>query len=315
MTEERDHGGRIDAAIAEFGGSYDDWIDLSTGINPDPYPLPKIDTRYWTNLPDDLQIKGLEDAARSFWRVPDGAEIVATPGASAAIACLPKLIAGISVHIPKPTYNEHAAAFSSNGWASRKDADTLVVVNPNNPDGKIWNKVDVTAKHCIIDESFCDVVPDASLIELSRSLDHVILKSFGKFWGLAGLRLGFAICLPEFATKLRNGLGPWPVSGPACQIGTHALLDEQWAIETRIKLAHSSDRLDEMLTGAGFEIVGGTSLFRLVSTNNARDAFNHLASNSILTRIFPYSDKWIRFGLPNGEENWARIDQALKSMP
>ncbi|TNF63322.1 MAG: threonine-phosphate decarboxylase, partial [Rhodobacteraceae bacterium] len=181
----RDHGGDLDAAIARFGGARPDWIDLSTGINPVPYPLPDLPPDLWRALPDTGASQALRDAARLFWSVPDGAGILPAPGASALIAAMPRLADPGAVRIDPPTYNEHAAAFRAEGWTvtGAGPAQARVLVHPNNPDGRVWRDLDADAPLSVIDESFCDVLPEASLVALAERPGVVVLKSFGKFWG------------------------------------------------------------------------------------------------------------------------------------
>lgn len=308
----RDHGGGLDAAIAIYGGTRSDWLDLSTGINPRPFPIPPLAADAWTALPDTGAQAALEHAARRFWRVPDDADIVAANGASALIAAIPGLWPVGRVTIPAPTYNEHAAAFANHGWRQSGDADTAVVVNPNNPDGRIWSATDLPARRMIIDESFCDVTPGASLIRLAGRTDTILLKSFGKFWGLAGLRLGFAITTPQIAARLRAQLGPWAVSGPALQIGRAALSDDAWADATRDRLEKDTAMLDDILGAAGLTPAGGTPLFRLVHARDAAAVQDRLCRAHILTRRFPYSTTLLRFGVPADDGARARLRTALK---
>lgn len=317
MNDARDHGGALDAAVARFGGPRSHWIDLSTGINPNPYPLPEVTPDDWASLPDPARIQKLEAAAAHFWSVPEGWQVVAAGGASAIIAALPSILTGTSVSIPEPTYNEHWAAFRASGWRkSQQNPHVQVVVHPNNPDGKLWSPPELNASQTVVDESFCDICRDESLLLSEQRPDRVIiLKSFGKFWGLAGLRLGFAICSPEDAQRLRNQLGPWAVSGPACTIGTQALADQDWASNTRSSLATAAERLRDLLRSTGLGHVGGTDLFHLAEVPNASEAFVHFAKAKILTRIFPYSKTWIRFGLPGAEEEWDRLKAALSDLP
>ena len=311
MSNGRDHGGGIDAAKARFGGDRTDWLDLSTGINPLPYPGGQIDPGAWTALPDRAAITALETAARAFWTVPDGAALIAAPGASALIARLPHTRPTGTVDIQTPTYNEHAAAFIAQGWTlSDTGATAQVIVHPNNPTGRLWQTTDITAPFAIIDESFCDVTPDRSLIGLSTRPGTIILKSFGKFWGLAGLRLGFAIGDPAIIGKLTDAMGPWPVSGPALQIGTRALADHTWATETRARLVADTARLDRLMIRRGAVLVGGTTLFRTYQVNDAAAWQARLARHHIWTRIFPYSQSWLRLGLPH-PDRWDQLDNAL----
>lgn len=309
----RDHGGGVDAAAARFGGAVADWLDLSTGINPCPYPVPDLADSCWTALPDIAAQSALVSAARAFWSVPQSASVLAAPGASALIARIPGLAAPDSVAIPGPTYNEHAAAFAAHGWRIvPRGGVAQVVVHPNNPDGRFWTDAALSgAPLTVIDESFCDVTPDHSLMPLARRPGTLILKSFGKFWGLAGLRLGFVIGDSALIARLAEGLGPWPVSGPALAIGQVALADQDWAATTRSRLDRDAARLDALLQAAGATPRGGTPLFRLYDTENAAAWQTRLARHHIWSRIFPYSDRWLRLGLPGAEADWTRLEAAL----
>ncbi len=308
----RDHGGRIDAAVEQYGGNPDDWIDLSTGINPAPYPLPEFDARVWQTLPDETAQQALLNAARQFWEIPDAAAVLAAPGASALIARIPALAPAGRVQITTPTYNEHAAAFAANGWSvqAQGPVEARVLVNPNNPDGRQWQADDADADLTVIDESFCDVTPESSLMPLAARPGCVVLKSFGKFWGLAGLRLGFAIALPETIDRLSDMLGPWPVSGPALCTGTHALRDVTWAEQTRARLRRDAIRLDQIMIARGATRAGGTDLFRLYSVDDAAAWQDKLAQRHIWSRTFPYSKTFLRLGLPPAD-SWQRLQDAV----
>lgn len=310
MTQKRDHGGGVDAARAEYGGTRSEWLDLSTGINPVPYPIPAIEPVSWNALPDYAAMDALERAARKFWNVPDEASILAAPGASALIARIPTLAKSGMVRVESRTYNEHEAAFRMAGWDVSDDSpDARVIVSPNNPTGDYWSGTDQTPL-LIIDESFCDLCPEKSRMDLAANTGTIILKSFGKFWGLAGLRLGFAIGDPSLIAKLANTLGPWPVSGPALRIGAAALEDYDWAAETRARLARDSARIDALMLAKGAEIQGGTDLFRLYRVEDAAAWQDHLAKHRIWSRIFPYSNTWLRLGLP-APDRWEQLKAAL----
>lgn len=311
MNKPRDHGGGLDAAIRQYGGTRADWLDLSTGINPMPYPMPRLPADAWTALPDRGAFDRLYSLARHFWSVPDGAEIVAAGGASAIIAALPRVLPRGSVYIPGPTYNEHGAAFQAADWDLGQDpSHAMVAVQPNNPDGHLWQADELAAPITIIDESFCDVTADHSMIDLAVRPGTIVLKSFGKFWGLAGLRLGFAIGDPGIIGKLTELLGPWQVSGPALAIGAEALSDPEWADQTRARLATDATRLDTLLTGKGAALVGGTPLFRLYQVQDAAAAQAQLARHKVWSRIFPYAPDWLRLGLPP-HGRWDQLEAAL----
>lgn len=309
----RDHGGGLDAAVAKYGGTRSNWMDLSTGINPVPYPVGEIDPEAWTALPDSRPMDRLLAAARAFWNVPDEAEIVAANGASAIIAQMPRLMGeNDSVYIRTPTYNEHAAAFKAAGHFVLEhpsdDEPAQVFVHPNNPTGRLVPRdAAVSRKLNIIDESFCDVVPHESLIDECDGVGFIILKSFGKFWGLAGLRLGFVIGSPSTIAPLRDFLGPWAVAGPALEIGARALEDVAWAEATRARLAQDAKRLDDLV---GWPLVGGTDLFRTYEVPDAAEMQDKLARGQVWSRIFPYSKTWIRLGLP-APDRWGQLEAAL----
>ena len=326
----RDHGGGIDAARARWGGARAAWLDLSTGINPVPWPDPpdgapasagaraweRLAPDLWTALPDREAASRLEAAARAAWDAPEGAAVLATPGTSAAIAQLPRLVPRGRVAVPEPTYNEHAAAFAAAGWTLAEPGaegppDAFVAVHPNNPDGRVWRADELPpARLTVIDESFGHLAPGASLIRLAARPGVVVLRSFGKFWGLAGLRLGFAIGDPGLLGRLAEALGPWPVSGPALAIGAEALADRAWAERTRARLARDARRLDAVLARHGAEPAGGTDLFRLVRVADAGAFRDRLAAHRVLVRTFPWSDRLVRLGLP-APGAWARLEAAL----
>lgn len=309
---QRDHGGGLDAAVMRYGGNRSDWLDLSTGINPESFPVTGVQPQAWTGLPDRNAQENLVESARSFWSVPAGAAVLPAPGASALIATLPALASPQTVEITPPTYNEHAAGFQAHGWTvtDHGPAQARVLVHPNNPDGRLWTEQDVTAPLTVIDESFCDICPDQSLISLADRPGVIILKSFGKFWGLAGLRLGFAIGDPDLISKLSTWQGPWAVSGAALEIGAQALRDHTWANTTRARLTQDAKRLDDMVLARGGRLTGGTPLFRLYKVDDAAAWHDRLARAHILSRVFPYSKTYLRLGLPPAH-GWDRVRAAL----
>ena len=320
----RDHGGDLDRAKARFGG--DGWIDLSTGINPVVYPMPDLSRESLAALPTRSDIEALEAAARAAYRT--SADCVALAGAQAAIQLVPRLGPARDARVLGPTYNEHAAALAAQGWAvghvsgleALEGANLAVVVNPNNPDGRSWKPEDLMALServglLVVDESFADPMPEISVAPLlgreRQGAQIVVLRSFGKFYGLAGLRLGFALGTEPLMTAFRRLSGPWAVSGPAIAAGRAALADETWQEATAGRLAVDAARLDALAERAGWLLVGGTPLFRTYRTEDAAAAQDRLAKARIWTRVFPYSDSWIRLGLPGTDEAWARLQAAL----
>ncbi len=265
----------------------------------------------------------LSNVAAKAYNTP--ARVIATSGAQGAIQIVPWLRAPGRAAVLAPTYNEHAAALRACGWqvdeVSKLDAlagaDLAVVVNPNNPDGRRTTPDRLQALSqqvglLIIDESFGDPEPDLSLAPQLEQDNVVILRSFGKFYGLAGVRLGFALAQGSLADRLADMVGPWPVSGPAIDIACQALADTNWQEQTIDWLAASSDRLDGMAQKAGWEVVGGTPLFRTYATPDATAAQNALAAHHVWSRIFPYSNSWIRLGLPK-DDRWSQLEAAMEA--
>lgn len=317
-----EHGGNLDHARQRFGGREEDWIDLSTGINRMPYPVGEIAAHHWQALPSRSEIKALHRAAQHAYGTT--APIVAMGGAQAAIQLLPQLASRGVVRILAPTYNEYAAVLSSAGWDVEEvreldalaGADLAIVVNPNNPNGRRHAPKDLLALlprvgHLIIDESFADAVPELSLAPEAGQPGLLILRSFGKFYGLAGLRLGFAIGHTDDIGELAVASGPWPVSGAAIAIGCRALRDDAWAKSTSARLARDCIRLDAMAQRQGWHLVGGAPLFRLYETPDALAAQEKLARGQIWSRVFAQNPTWLRLGLPGAEVEWSRLDEAL----
>lgn len=323
----RDHGGNLAQAMADLGGTPADWIDLSTGINAISYPVGQISAKAWTRLPERGRLAALEHTAqRAYGSV---LETVAVAGAQAAIQLVPMLAPTGRAAILTPTYNEHAAAFRSAGWSvqefSTLDAlagsTVAVVVNPNNPDGAVHAPDALRALAgkvgtLVIDESFADPMPDLSVAGNTGPLPEniIVLRSFGKFYGLAGIRLGFVLAAPGIAQKLRDRVGPWPISGMAIEVAEQALADAHWAEQTTARLQRDMARLDDLARHAGWGLVGGTPLFRTYATPAASSAQRKLAAHHIWTRIFPYSDTWIRLGLPGTDADWSRLASALSDL-
>jgi len=317
------HGGRLGAARTAWPDAPTPWIDLSTGINPWPYPVPALAPETWSRLPDPESLRALERTAAKAFGVEDPERIVAAAGSEALIRLLPHLLAANRVAISSRTYGGHADAWRAAGREivdpSDATADLRVLVNPNNPTGRVLphdQVVELTDGPLLVDEAFADVDPATSVASLAGVPGFerlTVLRSFGKFFGLAGVRLGFMIAEPALAARARRALGDWPVSGPAIAAGLAAYADTAWAAQTRSRLIEDTVQLDSLLRRAGFEIAGGTTLFRLTRAADAPRRFQVLAQAGILTRPFPWDETLIRFGLPGPEQDWRRLANALES--
>jgi cobalamin biosynthetic protein CobC len=327
------HGGRLAAARRLFPAAPSPFIDLSTGINPHPYPLAPFSVAALTRLPEPESEEALRHLAASAYGAPSPDHVVAAPGSQILISLLPTLLACQHVAILSPTYGEHAAAWRLAGATvvtvpsvavlmdQAAAGVALVLCNPNNPDGR---RIDadtlaMLAARCagqggtlVVDEAFADLEPDVPLAgSLLPSAGLVVLRSFGKCHGLAGLRLGFMLADIGMAGRMRSLLGPWAVSGPAIEAGLQALSDESWRDRMSHALDHASQRLDRLLTEAGLVPVGGTRLFRLAETPDASAIFESLGRAGLLVRRFDDQPHRLRFGMPPDEEACSRLRTAL----
>ena len=319
------HGGDLAGAEARWGRPAEGWLDLSTGINPWPYPVPDIPPHAWHRLPGAAEEQALLDAARRCWSVPLSTDIVAAPGSQPLIQAAPRLLQPGRVAILGPTYGEHERAWAAAGhqvelvadFAALAQAQAAVVVNPNNPDGRVIAAEDLIALAdkiglLVVDEAFGETRPDLSLT--GQSIQNlVVLRSFGKFYGLAGLRLGFALAESVLAARLAAMMGPWAVSGPALAIGAAALADRDWAESMRPRLSQAAAGLAEVLTACGLEVVGGTSLFQLARHPQAAELYQRLGRAGILVRAFAGRPDLLRFGLPHGAQGRERLRRILAS--
>ena len=326
MSRPLAHGGRLRQAREMFPDAPLPFVDLSTGINPHPYPLPPLPDSAFSRLPEPEEVAALEQAAARAYGVADPAMVVAAPGTQALIQWLPRLFPQPAVAILGPTYAEHAGAWTASGArivaasapAAFAEAPAAVLCNPNNPDGRRWPAaalLDAAPRDLlVVDEAFADLEDDAASLTCAPMLPHpavIALRSFGKTYGLAGVRLGFALAAPERAAMLRAALGPWAVSGIAIAAGRAALADVAWRDAMRVRLRQEAAALDACLAAAGLDVVGGTLLFRLAEHDNAQALFRRLGGAGILVRRFDDQPRRLRFGLPGTPDAWARLRAAL----
>lgn len=324
-----EHGGHLRAAAARYAITLDQWLDLSTGLNPHPWPVTPPALSSWARLPEDGD--GLEHAAAAFY---GAANPLPLPGSQAAIQALPRLRAPSRVGVPALGYREHAYHWSLAGHevvelpegdpgalldAGRGALDCLVVINPNNPTGQRWpvetllewrERLAARGGWLIVDEAFMDVTPEHSLAPHVGLPGLVLLRSLGKFFGLAGARVGFLWAGPGLRGALRHWLGPWALSGPAREVARRALEDHRWHQEMRTALPLASARLARLLSAHGLAPSGGSALFQWVMTSRAEALQEMLAHQGIWVRCFTQCPS-IRFGLPGREDEWQRLEQAL----
>lgn len=330
------HGGNLAAARALYGEPVGGWLDLSTGINPHGYPVPPIPPDAWLRLPED---DGLEAQAAAHYGVSDARAVLAVAGSQAAIRALPALLPRGRVGIAQIGYSEYAPAFARAGHEAVSLPEAaflsdlpdsvrhLVVVNPNNPTARLlpaetlrdWHaRLHARGGTLIVDEAFIEALEDGpTLAPLAGAPGLVVLRSIGKFYGLAGARIGFTLAAPELLTALRDALGHWTVNGPARSVVCTALADTAWQTSTRIRLQQAGARLSALLDCHGLPNAA-TPLFAWVPTPLAHMLHVSLARAGIWTRLFDMPGlpglPGLRFGLPPDETGWQRLADALASL-
>lgn len=324
------HGGRLREAAAAFPNAPTPWLDLSTGINPEPWQGPRAAWSDLARLPDPGEISDLEGIAADAFGVDHPRRVLATAGVEAGLRLLPAIIDGADVAIVSPTYSGHETAWRlaeqsvaalSLEAAFRTTACVLVIVNPNNPDG---HRIERTALldlamsrsrgglWTIVDESFVETSPELSVA--GATIERlIVLRSFGKFYGLPGVRLGFIVAEPMVIERLQALQGDWPISADAVAIGRAAYLDETWRGQARERLTRDAHALDQLLVAHGLTIIGGTSLFRMVSAPDASALFEGLCEQGILTRPFHDAEDRLRIGVPR-EAGLTRLAAALEGL-
>jgi cobalamin biosynthetic protein CobC len=322
-----EHGGRLRAAARQYGVAEAHWLDLSTGIAPWSFAIPPIDTRAWARLPEPDD--GLEAAACAYYDAP---EVLPVPGSQSAIQLLPRLRKIGKVGVLSPCYAEHAEAWRRGGHLVREireaevdyyldSLDVLVLVNPNNPTGRLvpperlleWHqRLSQRGGWLVVDEAFMDHSPAHSISSYSHRPGLIVLRSFGKFFGLAGARLGFALAEHRLLRLLAEQVGPWAVGGPIRAVGLACLEDRTTQAVQRARCALASERLVRVLSAFGLQPQGGCALFQWLITEHAARLHGFLAERSILVRLFAHNSS-LRFGLPAVEADWQRLETALSA--
>jgi cobalamin biosynthetic protein CobC len=324
-----DHGGSLGRASALFPHAPLPFVELSTGINPHSYPLFDVPATALSRLPGAERLRELAEIAASAYGSPSAANVVAAPGTQILLPRVASLVRPGRALVLGPTYAEHARAAAIAGHAVAEvddfealaEADLAVVVNPNNPDGRVIERgrlLDLAKRLgargglLVVDEAFMDVGPrEESLAGDVAEGGLVVLRSFGKFFGLAGVRLGFALSDTLTAERLEAQLGPWAVAGTALEYGIRALADTRWQDDMRRRLAEDAGGLDALLGRFGISVAGGTTLFRYLSFAGADALFSALGEHGVLVRHFAERPNVLRVGLPGGEEEWLRLAEAL----
>lgn len=343
-----EHGGKLRTAARRWGIPVENWLDLSTGVSPFAYPYPDsaaaltVPGEHWQRLPEEDD--GLEEAARNYYEAD---YLLPVAGSQAAIQALPRLRPDCKAGFLSTTYNEHMHAWKRQGhhvsfieaaagessqsnenlianlYKSAERLDVIVLVNPNNPTGtaidsvSLLNLSTILAKRggwLIVDEAFIDAETRVNSLASATGENEalIVLRSLGKFFGLAGTRVGFVLAWRKLLIDLREELGPWTINGPARYIAQKALTDSDWIAENRLRLRDTSISLKKTLCEYGLTPSGHSQNFQWVETPHAREIHQQLAQQGVLTRLFedPLS---LRFGLP-GEGDWEKLELALNSI-
>ena len=320
-----EHGGQTRVAATRYGIALEDWLDLSTGINPIPYEPPPFPPDVWARLPQEQD--GLEEAATAYYGTPD---VLPVAGSQAALQLLPRLSSHCRVGVLHPGYTEHALAWRSAGHEVVKlsaekiagavdSLDVLVLTQPNNPSGTLFSATDLHAWHAhlaarsgwlVVDEAFIEASVQASCALPQMPPGLIVLRSLGKFFGLAGARVGFVLAHPELLARIRVALGPWSMTGPSRYVAQAALRDSTWQAAARKRLLQDGARLEQLLRAAGLPPAGGCGLFQWTPTELAETIHRQLAQHGILTRCFAEPSS-LRFGLPGSATDWDRLRAAL----
>jgi cobalamin biosynthetic protein CobC len=322
-----EHGGRLRKAAWQYGIAEADWLDLSSGLAPWPFPIPDIPLRAWARLPETDD--GLEQAACEYY---GATHILPVAGSQAAIQLLPRLRRTGKVGVLSPCYAEHAEAWRRAGYIVREvleqevdffleSLDVLVVVNPNNPTGLSLTPQRLLDWHArlaqrggwlVVDEAFMDITPQLSLASQAHQVGLIVLRSFGKFFGLAGVRLGFVLAERNLLKLLAEQVGPWAVSGPTRVLGQVCLRDTVGHAQQRLRCESASQRLFDVLERHGLRPQGGCGLFQWMITDRAEQLHEFMAQRGILLRLF-VDNSSLRFGLPDTEADWLRLEQGLSA--
>ncbi|RLU04582.1 threonine-phosphate decarboxylase [Pseudomonas prosekii] len=322
-----EHGGRLRKAALDYAIAEADWLDLSSGLAPWPFPIPQIPLRAWARLPETDD--GLEQAACDYY---GAAQVLPVAGSQMAIQLLPRLRRAGKVGVLSPCYAEHAEAWRRSGYIVREvleqevdffidNLDVLVVVNPNNPTGLSLTPSRLLDWHSrlaqrggwlVVDEAFMDNTPQLSVAPFANQVGLIVLRSFGKFFGLAGVRLGFVLAERKLLKLLAEQVGPWAVSGPTRVLGQACLQDTEGHARQRLRSEQASQRLAALLERYDLKPQGGCALFQWLITERAEELHEFMARRGILLRLFTHNSS-LRFGLPADAAEEARLEQALQA--
>ena len=332
------HGGNLQQASEIYGVSMDAWLDMSTGISPWSYPVDDLPSNVWRDLPPSND--ELIATAKKYYQI-DEQNVVVSPGSQLSIRLLPQLFAKSKVALPVLGYQEHALSWKLAGHQlcfyqnveeliqliEDGKVDHAVVINPNNPSCEKTTKEKLSYISnsikgvLLVDEAFMDFyqtapsqIPESSFgSAISLNAENVIVvRSIGKFFGLAGLRLGFVIGLHPVLQKLQTLFQPWAINHASMLISRQALADTQWQEQQRLKIKAGAKQLEPLLFSLCQDFqelrIENTALFCSVFAQSidVQKLHKQLAMLGVWTRMSNPDDKqaWLRFGLVGDMESF-----------
>jgi cobalamin biosynthetic protein CobC len=280
-------------------------------------------------------------AASSYLGADAGTEtasVVVAAGTQALIQVLPHCLINQPLLVPAVGYQEYRRQWENSGRdvltypslqrgaaAAAIDAQLqadahvhLLLINPNNPTGieftpaqiRHWSEQLAPGSCLLVDEAFMDLQPGQSLLGAELPDNVIVLRSFGKFFGLAGLRLGFAFCSSHWRQLLLAQLGPWGVNGPAQAIALQALCNRAWQQEARATIRANADLTAQLLQPLMAQLQAplladcGLFLSYVLPLPAGRWIYTQLARHGVLLRPVALDREQVllRFGIVDGTQ-------------
>lgn len=333
------HGGNLRQVAKKYGYPIEQWLDLSTGINPSGFKPAPLSDACWQRLPENDD--GLIEAALNYY---GQSNFVLTPGSQWMIQNLPAIKETLvgpeqidigPVLLPKQGYQEHRLAWQESGFdieyyeaqptiSQLNHCSVCVVIQPNNPTGQCYDQSQLNdwlailkdnEAWLVVDEAFVDCTPDKSMLDRSGEEGLIVLRSIGKFFGLAGIRIGCIFAWTALLEKVNAAMGPWAISHPSREVAIQAFHNINWQRYAIEKCHDQSKKLRDVLIKY-FQIKPtGTALFQTVYLDRSEEIFEHLCQHKILVRLLD-CQTGLRFGLPpDRPECWQKLEQALALAP
>ena len=312
-----------EAQTLEFTAA--DWLDVSTPVNPRPYPVPAVDPACWHEWPSDDD--GLLPAAAGYY---GNERLLAVGGVSAATRALPHLFPPAALACLTPMDDAHSAAWHRAGHPLRRlptlaralaaATPKVLIANPNPltamtlPRATLLaaaGELDKRGGWLIVDETLADADPANSVAQFAGRNDAprlIVLRSLAPFFGLPGARVGFVLGATDKLDKLSQLLGSYTLATPSRAVARSALLDTVWQARAREQLALSSLRLCAALAPLGE--TQATALFCSVATPHVDGLVEHFAAGSIRPHA---AHGVVRFALPRSDAEWRRLSTAISA--